>query len=123
MDEIERFADLSVKRGCAFALLAITTVMTGLAGTPLLALKSGAILLTMMVVVLAFRAQFARNQSCRRTEVWIMLGQKRRPPEALAQRLISDALRAAYWRYAELSAAGALSLWLMALAFWVATKV
>lgn len=123
MNDIERFADLSVKRGCAFALLAIVTVMTGLAGTPLLALKSGAILLTMMVAVLAFRAQIARNQSCRRTEVWIMLGQQRRPPEAMAQRVIGEALRDAYWRYAELAAAGALLLWLLALAVWIATAL
>jgi len=118
MNEIERLADLSVKRGCAFALLAISTVMTGLAGTPLLALKSGAILLALMVVVLTFRAVFASSQSCRRTEVWIMLGQNRRPPEALAQRIISEALQATYWRYAELSAAGSLLLWLLALALW-----
>ena len=118
MEEIERLADLSVKRGCAFALLAITTVMTGLAGTPLLALKSGAILLSLMVVILAFRALFARNQSCRRTEVWIMLGRDRRPPEALAQRVISEALRTTYWRYAELCAAGSILLWLLALALW-----
>ena len=123
MEEIERLADLSVKRGCAFALLAITTVMTGLAGTPLLALKSGAILLSLMVVILAFRAMFARNQSCRRTEVWAMLGRDRRPPEALAQRVISEALRATYWRYAELSAAGSILLWLVALALWIVGKV
>jgi hypothetical protein len=119
MDEIERLADLSVKRGCAFALLAISTVMTGLAGTPLLALKSGAILLGLMVVVLTFRALFARNQSCRRTEVWIMLGQHRRPPEALAQRVISDALQAAYWRYAEFAAIGSMLLWVLALVLWI----
>ena len=118
MEEIERLADLSVKRGCAFALLAITTVMTGLAGTPLLALKSGAILLSLMVAVLTFRALFARSQSCRRTEVWAMLGRDRRPPEALAQRVITEALRATYWRYAELCAAGSILLWLLALALW-----
>lgn len=123
MNEIEKLADLSVKRGCAFALLAITTVMTGLAGMPLIALKSGAILLALMVAVLSFRAVFAANQSCRRTEVWVMLGQNRRPPEAQAQRLISEALRAAYWRYAELSAVGSLILWLLALVFWAAGKV
>lgn len=122
MDEIERLADLSVKRGCAFALLAITTVMTGLAGTPLLALKSGAILLSLMVAVLAFRAMFARSQSCRRTEVWAMLGRDRRPPEVLAQRVISETLRATYWRYAELAAAGALVLWLLALVLWALGK-
>lgn len=119
MDEIERLADMSVKRGCGFAMLAIMTVMTGLAGTPLLALKSGAILMTMMVVVLAFRAHLARSQSCRRTEVWIMLGKNRRPPEAMAQRLIGEALRTTYWRYAELSAAGAMLLWLMAIVLWI----
>jgi hypothetical protein len=72
-----------------------------------------------MVVVLTFRALFARNQSCRRTEVWVMLGQHRRPPEALAQRVISDALQAAYWRYAELSAAGSMLLWVLALVLWI----
>lgn len=118
MDEIERLADLSVKRGCAFALLGILTVMTGLSGTPLLAVKSGAILLALMVVVLSFRALFARNQSCRRTEVWIMLGQHNRPPEAHAQRVIGEALHATYWRYAELAAAGSLLLWILALALW-----
>ena len=122
MDEIEKLADLSVKRGCAFALLAISTVMTGLAGTPLLALKSGAILLSLMVVVLTFRALYARNQSCRRTEVWAMLGRDRRPPEELAQRIISGALQVTYWHYAELSAAGALLLWLMALVVWAFAK-
>ncbi len=118
MDEIEKLADLSIKRGCAFGTLAISTLMTGLSGMPLIALKSGAISFTMMAAILALRAHLARRGNCRRTEVWAMLGPDRRPPLPQAQRLIGDILYRTYWRYTELAAGVALLIWLIAIAFW-----
>lgn len=119
MDDIERLADLSVKRGCGFAALAIGTTMTGLAGMPLLAVKSGAILFTLMAVTLAGRAFGALRRSYKRTEVWAMLAVDRRLPQAIAQQVIGTALQATYWRYAEFAAAVALFFWVFAIALWL----
>ncbi len=119
MNEIEKLANISVRRGCGFAALAVGTTMAGLAGMPLLAIKTGAILCTLMTVVLAGRAHRALTRPYKRTEVWAMLAADRRLPQAIAQRVIGSALNEVYWRYAELTAAVALLFWIFAICIWL----
>jgi hypothetical protein len=49
---------------------------------------------------LLIKAQYAATRPYKRTEVWLMLEPANRPPGAVAQRLIGNALRDAFRDYA-----------------------
>lgn len=115
IDHIRSLAELSVRRACGFAVLGIWTVVVGLISMPLMAVKAGAILLTILGTVLLHKALTARHRAYRRTELWILLDGKHGLPEDSAQRVLGNVLRDVYWRYAEFSAWAALALWLLAL--------
>ena len=119
MDRIRGFAELSVRRGCSFAALAIATTMFGLSSTPLLAIECGAILCTLTAVVLFYKSLRAPMRDYRRTELWILLDRRHDLPEAYAGRVLNTVLRDVYLRYAELGALAALALWLLVFAGWL----
>lgn len=119
MDRIRSFAELSVRRGCSFAALAIATTMFGLSATPLLAIESGAVLCTLVTVVLFYKSVQAPTRNYRRTELWILLDRKHDLPEAYAGRVINSVLSEVYLRYAEMCALFALALWLLVFAGWL----
>lgn len=118
MDKLQQLANLSVGRACFFAALAIWAVMMGLISDPVVALKSGAILTSLVVVVLFIKARRSPTRSYRETELWILLDGKLDMPEAAAQRLLSDILKRTFERYALWAAAFALFFWALALLFW-----
>ena len=93
MHEIEGFARVSVARGSGFAVLAIICFVVGLSGMPGMALKSGGIFCLIAAFVLIAKAERAPHRFYKRTEVWLMLDERARPPEAVAQRLIGMALQ------------------------------
>jgi hypothetical protein len=122
MERVRYLADLSIRRGCGFALIAIATAMTGMAGDIAMAIKGGAILTTLMGAVLVIKAIRATATSYRRTEVWIMLDKRIDgwPPHRL-QQLIGSTLRERYLWHAEVTAMVAFALWTMAfLLAWIA---
>ena len=92
MDMIDTLARVSVGRACGFGLLAIVCTMTGLAGTPAVALKAGGLLCLLTAAICIVRAQGAPRRPYKHTEVWLMLDEGRRPPAEVAQRLIAQAL-------------------------------
>jgi hypothetical protein len=100
MDEIEGFARVSVARGSGFAVLAIVCLMVGLSGMPALALKTGGIFGLIAAFVLLVKAERAPYRLYKRTEVWLMLDERVRPPEAVAQRVIGMTLRAVCQEFA-----------------------
>lgn len=110
MDRIDFLADFSVRRGCAFALLAVVTVMFALCYQPSLSLRSGANLLTLMGVVLAWRAWRAPHKTCRGTELWVLLNKGADLPPNYPESQIMMALQTAYLRYAEICGGAALIL-------------
>lgn len=114
MNRIQYLAEISVGRGCGFAMLAIVTVMCGMAGDLALSLKTGAGLSVVMGLVLAWRAWRARARDPRKTEVYLMLDKGRDLPEGHPLPEINEALRLTYLRYGEYS--GVLALVLIALA-------
>jgi hypothetical protein len=73
MDRIEYLADVIVRRGCGFALLAICMVMLGLSHDLLLCLKSGAILEALHGSVLGLFAYNAPKWNHKSTELWVLL--------------------------------------------------
>lgn len=114
MDNIRAMAMLSVRRGCAFAALAIVTVMFGLFSQPLLSLRSGAVLTTLAAVVLFWKALEAPTRNYRHTELWIMLERTPDMPERHAGRVVNGILHEVYLSHAEAAAAIAGGLWLTA---------
>lgn len=111
MDQIRRCAELSVGRACAFALLAISTFTFGLSGEPLLALRAGAIGLSLQAVVLWYLAQSADRVPYRRRELWLMLGRRHDLPEERAHGVISNIVRDVYLAYARRFGVPALACW------------
>lgn len=113
MDRIRRLAELSVARGCAFALLGISTFVLGLSGEPGLAVRSAAILLTLMAVVLWHRGRSAEAVHYRRREVWLMMRGRVDLPEERLHTLISGVMRDVYLTYARRVGAPAAGCWMI----------
>lgn len=122
MDRLKAAAEVSVARATGFGALAIFCTMIGLSGTPILALKVGAILTLAGASVLLFKAQVAQRRPYGRTELWLMLSPAERPQPGYAQYMIGSVLRQTFIQFAvyhalasALMAALAFSLWLVGL--------
>ncbi|KAB2850497.1 MAG: hypothetical protein F9K44_04705 [Hyphomicrobiaceae bacterium] len=99
-DAIRAAAEVSVARGCGFAALAIFTLMIGLADQFYVACKAGGILTLGTCFILVVRGYSAPTFHYKRTEVWLMLPEKDRPPAEIAQIVIGGTLREVYLRFA-----------------------
>ncbi len=100
MNPIETAANISVGRACGFASLAVICVVMGLSFDPILATRVGGVLCLIITLVLLMRANTARQRPYKRTELWLILPKRDKPPEAFAQRVIGEALREVYLRFA-----------------------
>ncbi|OYY12237.1 MAG: hypothetical protein B7Y70_06095 [Rhizobiales bacterium 35-68-8] len=117
MEDINRLAQLTVGRACAFAVLGIACVMVGLSFDPCASFEAGGILTLVLTVVLILKGNGAARTNHRRTELWSYLPEQARPSEPQARVMICLALRGAYFTFARLSAAmasGMLALSLLA---------
>lgn len=125
MERLRYYADLSIRRGCGFGLLAIGTAVVGMASDMRLATKAAAIGMTLMVAILLLKAMQAPRRSYKRTELWILIDRKHSFPEARAQEVFGNVLRERYFWHAEVAAIGAAALWLLSfvLHFWGRTPV
>jgi hypothetical protein len=103
-DDIKRYAELSVRRGCGFALMAIVTAMVGFSGEPWIAVRSGAVFVLIAAVVLFWRGWRARQRNYRHTEVWLMIEDAPALPRDRLQAMIGGALADAYFAHARLAA-------------------
>jgi hypothetical protein len=117
MEHMRRVAYETVMRACAFASLAIFCVMVGMSFSPRLAFQAGGFLTILMTLVLIIKAYEARTKPYRRTEMWLYLPKELRPPEAYAQWASSTILRETYLTFARWTAAIAIAMWVIALAF------
>ncbi|MFN4014850.1 MAG: hypothetical protein ACK4JB_05935 [Reyranella sp.] len=118
MDRIEYLADVSVRRGCGFALLAICMVMLGLSYDLLLCLKSGAILQALHGVVLGLFAYNAPKWNHRSTELWVLLDKGADLPPNYPPEQLLEVLRKTYLRYAEMAGVVTLALCIGAAVVW-----
>ena len=100
LERIEQVAHFSVGRGCGFAAIGILTFFVGLSFDLALALKSAGVLGLIVCFVLLGKAQRARTQPYKRTEVWILLKPPERPRAEIAQQLIGTVLRETYFSFA-----------------------
>ena len=117
MEHMRRIAYETVLRACAFASLAIFCVMVGMSFQPRLAFQAGGFLTILMSVILIIKAYEARTKPYRRTEMWLYLPKDLRPPEAYAQWASATVLRETYLTFARWTAAIAIGMWVIALAF------
>jgi O-antigen/teichoic acid export membrane protein len=115
-DDIRRYAELSVRRGCGFALMAIVTAMVGFSGEPWIAVRSGAVFVVIAALVLFWRGWTARHRNYRHTEVWLMIEDAPALPRDRLQDMIGGALADAYFAHARLAAYVALAMVVIALA-------
>ena len=113
---LRQAADLSIRRGVGFAYIAIGTAMAGMAFDGYLAIKTGAILSTVIVAVLGAKALRAPQQPYKRTELWIVVDKNHGLPEDRAQDVIGNVLRERYLWHAQLIAGLAVALWLIGFA-------
>lgn len=111
MERILYYADLSVRRACGFAALAIFTTMVGVSAMPMLAAKIGAVMSAAVALVLLLKAINAPRKPYRRTELWILLDRRHDLPETHAQRVLMGALRDTYLRYGRIAGWTAVILW------------
>lgn len=126
MDRITYFADLSVRRACAFSTLAIGTMLIGCSYQLDLAAKTGAILFTLqLAILLAFAERRYPGRAYRRTELWTLLGRKLDLglPEERERQLIVSALRETYLRYARVTGYVAAFFWVATTMLWVGHAV
>src|SRR5215204_3702601 len=107
----------TVLRACGFGALAIFCIMIGLSFAPRTAFQAGGTLTTLMTLILMFKAREARTKPYRRTEMWLYLEKEHRPPESYAQIASATVLRETYLVFARWTAAIAIVMWVIALAF------
>jgi len=121
MERISYLADLSVRRGCAFAVLGIGTMMIGFSGDPGMALKAGAVLTTLMDVVLLIMARRALSRDHRQTELWCRMGKRHElaVTDERAGEIIRRILHDTLLRYGRITFWAAFGLWLLVLGAWV----
>lgn len=113
-DDIRRCAELSVRRGCGFALMAIVTAMVGFSGEPWIAVRSGAVFVLIAALILFWRGWTARERNYRRTEVWLMIEDSPALPPERLQAMIGGALAEVYFSHARLAAFVALGMAIIA---------
>lgn len=119
MDRIEYLADVIVRRGCGFALLATCMVMLGLSYDLLLCLKSGAILEALHGSVLGLFAYNAPRWNHKSTELWVLLNKGADLPPNYPPEQLLEVLRKTYLRYAEMTGVVTLALCIGAAIVWV----
>jgi hypothetical protein len=119
MNVIRELAWFSIGRGCAFAMLGIMCFVIGLSWHPILAARTGGVLVTVMTLVLIYRARRAHLEDYRRTEVWLLLAEADRPHPQAAQYALSTARREAFEQFAYYTSGAAALFWLAAVLLWL----
>ena len=100
MRRLRLCAEISTARACGFSGLATLCLMVGLSSSVATTLKAGGYSMLLVACVLVMMAQQAPSRPFKRTELWLMLDDSERPPEALAQQLLGEIRRATFLRFA-----------------------
>ena len=104
MQAIENAAAVSIGRACGFAWLAIMCIMFAFSFRPPLAVFIGGVLCVVLTLILSGCAWLTRIKPYQRTELWLILPKKERPPASIAQRVISRVLKDTYIWFAKQAA-------------------
>lgn len=112
LERVRQCAEISVRRGLGFALLAVGCTMVGFSYDIRLALEVGAVCTLLLATLLFFRALEAPTRDYRKTETWILLDKKVDLPTDRLQQAIGSSLRTLYQRYAGWMLGAAVFQWL-----------
>jgi len=82
LERLEAMADLVIRRALGFASLAIALVVLSLSFQLALALRSGAILVTLLWLIVLLKLVYVPGQDMRHSELWLMVAE-RHSPDAL----------------------------------------
>ncbi len=104
MDALNRTAFLAVGMVSGYGLLAIFCVVFSFMYAPTLAALVGGVLCLGLAAALFGYGFVVRRKAYDKTHLWLMLDDETRPPAAVAQRLISDALVRNYRWFARTAA-------------------
>ncbi|MCA3377945.1 MAG: hypothetical protein INF64_12575 [Roseomonas sp.] len=111
MERLEALADLVIRRALGFASLAIMLIFLSLSFQWALALRSGAMLVTLLWLIVLLKLAYVPSQDMRQSEIWLMVAD-RHAPDALP---MQNAMRLAFanrlrW-HADRIGAAAICLW------------
>ncbi|MCC7271823.1 MAG: hypothetical protein IT561_04085 [Alphaproteobacteria bacterium] len=115
VDHIRQLADVSIRRGCGFGMLAVSTAMVGVAHDVALACYGGAIMMALMATILFLKGLRAPRRRYRSTELWLLLDKRHGLPEERAQAIIGGILRERYFWHAQVATGVAVFLWAVSL--------
>jgi hypothetical protein len=118
-ETIRIFADFSIRRGCAFALLAIACIMLSFTFDIQRSFHIGAVLFAAMAVTLWIKSLLAPRLPYFRTHLWIMLPERPRMNKPQLQRLIGSILAERFWWHAKAAALIAAGLGTIAALIWL----
>jgi hypothetical protein len=117
LEKLRRVAFFSIGRAVGYSGLGIFVVMVGLSYEPVLALRSGGVLLLLLIAGLLLRAQRVHLADYRHTEAWNLLDRSERPDGPAAGRSVTAALREACLWFARWIAGVAALIWICAIVF------
>lgn len=117
LEKLRRVAFFSIGRAVGYSGLGIFVVMVGLSYDPVLALRSGGVLLLLLLAGLLLRAQRVHLADYRHTEAWNLLDKSERPDGPIAGKTVTSALREACLWFARWIAGVAAVIWVCAIIF------
>lgn len=111
MERLEALADLVIRRACGFASLAILMVMLSFSFQLVLALRAGALLVTLLWCVLLVKLAWVPRQNMRQSELWLMLADRKSAEFMPMQPALRQAFAARLRWHADRIGAFAALLW------------
>ncbi len=111
MERLEAMADLVIRRAVGFAGLAIMLVVLSLSFQLSLALRSGALLVTLLWLIVLLKLAYVPNQNMRQSELWLMVAERHSPDALPMQAAMRTAFANRLRWHADRIGAFAISLW------------
>ena len=111
LERLEAMADLVIRRALGFAGLAILLVVLSLSFQLALALRSGAVLLTLVWLILLLKLIYVPSQDMRHSEIWLMVAERHSPDALPMQNAMRQAFANRLRWHADRIGAVAICLW------------
>ena len=111
MERLEAMADLVIRRAVGFASLAIVLVVLSLSFQLALALRSGAILVTLLWLIVLLKLAYVPSQDMRHSELWLMVAERHSPDALPMQAAMRMAFASRLRWHADRIGVFAISLW------------
>ncbi len=111
LERLEAMADLVIRRAVGFASLAIVLVVLSLSFQLALALRSGAMLVTLLWLIVLLKLVYVPSQDMRHSELWLMVAERHSPDALPMQAAMRMAFAARLRWHADRIGAFSMTLW------------